>query len=136
MSNTENTAIILIDPYNDFLHPNGKLTGMLAESLKETDTITHLKELVAAARAAHIPIYYGLHQQYHVGHFDGWKRMSETHLQIKTGKVFEEGSWGAELYEGLEPQPSNGDVVVSKHWNSRYCRLISRSENVIDHPYM
>lgn len=38
--------------------------------------------------------------------------MTETHETIREGKVFEEGSWGAQFYEGLEPQPSNGDVVV------------------------
>jgi len=67
-----NTAIILIDPYNDFLHPNGKLTARLAESIKDTDTITHLLNLVATARENHIPIFYGLHQQIKPGFLAGW----------------------------------------------------------------
>ena len=33
-------------------------------------------------------------------------------------KAFEEGSWGVEIYEGLEPSIENGDVIVSKHWSS------------------
>ena len=114
-----NTAVILIDPYNDFLHPEGKLNGRLAESLKDTDTITHIKEAVAAARAHELPIYYGLHHQYQVGDYEGWLHMTKDHRFIQANKVFEEGSWGGQLYEGLEPQLSNGDVVVSKHWNSR-----------------
>lgn len=34
-------------------------------------------------------------------------------------KAFEAGTWGVEIFEGLEPSVENGDVVVSKHWSSR-----------------
>ncbi|KAK7430432.1 hypothetical protein QQZ08_002951 [Neonectria magnoliae] len=56
------TAVVLIDPYNDFLHPEGKLYPAIGESLAATDTVSHLKKLVTAAREFHIPIYYGPHQ--------------------------------------------------------------------------
>lgn len=115
-----NTAVIIIDPYNDFLHPEGKLNGLLAASLKETDTITHLKEMVAAARANKIPIYYGLHQQAKPGFLAGWNHATPVQKSQKEHVAFEEGSWGVEMYEGLEPSLENGDVVVSKHWSSRY----------------
>jgi len=32
--------------------------------------------------------------------------------------AFEEGTWGVEIFEGLEPDLENGDVVFSKHWCS------------------
>ena len=114
-----NTAIIIIDPYNDFLHPKGKLNGLLADSLKETDTIAHLKELVTAARLHRIPIYYGLHQQCKAGFLAGWNHATPLQKSQKENVAFEEGSWGVEIYEGLEPRVENGDVVVSKHWSSR-----------------
>ena len=113
------TAIILIDPYNDFLHPKGKLFGGLEASLKENDTINHFKQLVSIARAHKIPIYYCLHQQYHEGFASGWKHMTELHKMQMESKSFEAGSWGVEILEGLEPKIENGDVIVSKHWNSR-----------------
>jgi nicotinamidase-related amidase len=119
-----NTAIIIIDPYNDFLHPNGKLNGLLAESLKETDTIKHLKEMVNAARQHKIPIYYGLHQQCKAGFIAGWNHATPLQKSQKENVAFEEGSWGVDIYEGLEPSLANGDVVVSKHWSSRYVLLI------------
>lgn len=119
MSNLANTAVILIDPYNDFLHPDGKFAGALQSNLVAGDTVARLREVVAAARGSKIPIYYGLHQQYEEGHYDGWKHMGLTHPNLKATKMFEKGSWGAGFFEGLEPQLSNGDVVVSKHWNSR-----------------
>ena len=114
------TAVLLIDPYNDFLHPKGKLNPGVAESLSTTGTVDHLKELVAAARKHHLPIFYGLHQQIDAHSFEGWQSMNRSLTRIKQMMAFEKGSWGAEIYEGLDPVSSNGDVVVSKHWNSRY----------------
>jgi len=44
--------------------------------------------------------------------------MSASHATQTEGKVFEEGSWGAEILEGMEPDVGNGDVLVGRHWNS------------------
>lgn len=126
MSSTNKTAIVLIDPYNDFLHPKGKVYHLLAESIAATNTIAHLQNLVTTARAQKIPIYYGLHQQVKAGFLAGWKHSTVTQQGQRDYKTFEEGSWGVEIYEGLEPDvEGNGDVVVSKHWCSRYviCRV-------------
>jgi nicotinamidase-related amidase len=116
---TTNTAIVLTDPYNDFLHPNGIVHGLVAESLREKNTIAHLQELVAAARMHKIPIYYGLHQQHRSGFLAGWNHATKTQLEQAQWPAFVEGTWGVEIYEGLEPSLANGDVVVSKHWYSR-----------------
>jgi nicotinamidase-related amidase len=114
-----NTAIVLVDPLNDFLHPEGKINSLVRESLEATETVKHLNDLVKVARTAHIPIYYALHQPYRPGNYDGWNNMTKSHVRNQLLKVFEEGSWGAEIGKGLEPELANGDVIVSKHWNSR-----------------
>jgi nicotinamidase-related amidase len=113
------TALLLIDPYNDFLHPNGKLYNTLADSLKESNTIQNIKTLLPAIRSQKIPVYYCLHQQHKPGFLDGWKHATVMQEGQKENAVFEEGSWGVEFFEGLEPSKGNGDVVVSKHWSSR-----------------
>ncbi|KAL3419779.1 isochorismatase hydrolase [Phlyctema vagabunda] len=113
-----NTAIVLIDPYNDFIHPKGILTPLLAASLKETNTVAHLHDLVAAARAHMIPIFYGLHQQTKPGFLAGWQHATQSQLSQKEHNAFAEGTFGVEIYKGLEPSLENGDVVVSKHWGS------------------
>ncbi|KAM5344431.1 hypothetical protein ACJ41O_012967 [Fusarium nematophilum] len=74
--------------------------------------------MVTAARAHNIPIYYGLHQQWKEGAFDGWKHVSKNNVKQETLHYFEEGTFGAQILEGLEPDVRNGDVVVSRHWNS------------------
>jgi nicotinamidase-related amidase len=113
------TAILLIDPLNDFLHKDGKMNGILSESLNHTQTISHIFDLVKAARAHKIPIFYGLHQPLNQNTFAGWKHMMAIHHTQKDGSVFEEGKFGSEILKGLEPVPENGDVVVGRHWTSR-----------------
>ncbi|KAF3390505.1 putative isochorismatase family protein YwoC [Penicillium rolfsii] len=111
------TAVLLIDPLNDFLHPDGKLYPAIKASLEATNSFEHMKELVAGARAAHIPIFYGLHQITKDGTYSGWNHMNSSLIKIKENAVFSE-DFGGQILKELEPQPSNGDVVVSRHWNS------------------
>lgn len=137
-----NTAIILTDPYNDFLDPEGKLTPRLSESIKAVGTIENLRKVVVAARAAKLPIFYSLHHQ-HTAHDCerlygrttasnnlmlrsdmGWTYKSATNIGVDTLKLVSEGSWGAEIYPGLEPDLDAGDVVISKHWNSSYVFVV------------
>lgn len=117
---SQKAALIVIDPLNDFIHPEGKLYGHLKESIEATDTVKNLIKLIQAARRLQMPIYYSLHQPYSKECFKGWNHMKESHRVIQFSKVFDLGSWGAEIYQGLEPDFKNGDVVVSRHWNSRY----------------
>lgn len=117
MPSPPKTAVVLIDPYNDFLHPDGKLTPAMKD-LHDRNTIQNMKDLVAKARLHGIPIYYGLHQQWKQDSFNGWRHMTPSHVKQQGIQFFEEGSFGSQIYEGLEPDPNNGDVIVSKHWNS------------------
>ncbi|CAH0054554.1 unnamed protein product [Clonostachys solani] len=113
------TGIVLIDPYNDFLHHDGKLNPAVRESLTTTDTNKHLKTLVDAARELRIPIFYAMHQEWKEGNYQGWGHLSTSNSRLNMAKAFEKGTWGAEFLEGLEPDVlGNGDVVASKHWNS------------------
>jgi nicotinamidase-related amidase len=130
MSPLSNTAILIIDPYNDFLHPSGKLNSLLAQSLKETNTIQNLQILVKAAREYGIPIFYGLHQQHKPGFIAKWEHPTTMQKSQRDSVAFEEGSWGVEIYEGLEPDISRGDVVVSKHWCSRCVEIHRLSESI------
>ena len=49
-----------------------------------------------------------------------------------THDAFVEGSWGVEIYEGLEPDIEKGDVVVSKHWCSRLVLLFLWTKTLVN----
>ncbi|KAL7789159.1 Isochorismatase-like protein [Trichoderma ceciliae] len=114
----EKTAVLLIDPLNDFLHPEGKIYPRVKDSLDVTNTVNNLQTFVIIARSKNIPILYCQHQLFEEGQFDDWKHMSKSQLAIQQSKAFTLGSFGAEIHEGLEPDRSNGDAIVSRHWNS------------------
>ena len=116
---SHNTAVLLVDPLNDFLHPEGKSFSMLKESLDASDTVKNMIKVVETARKAGIPIYYGLHQPTGNGAYNGWNHMRTNHHRIRDNKIFEHGSFGAEIHEDLKPNIDGGDVVASRHWNSR-----------------
>jgi nicotinamidase-related amidase len=126
------TAILLVDPYNDFFHKDGKANPILAESLQTTNTISHIRELIEAARSRKIPIFYCLHQQTTPHMYKYWQFMTESQKALMGRMVFEEGSWGAKFFEGMEPDFDVGDVVVSKHWNSRYEGRVFMNEFHLD----
>ena len=113
-------AILLIDPYNDFLHPDGKLNARLRDSLEKSDTISNLHKLLKVARSKKVPIFYCMHQQTHTHVMEGWTKMNPSLARLKANQVFQEGSWGSQYFDGMAPVIENGDVIISKHWNSRY----------------
>ncbi|KAF9766701.1 hypothetical protein IL306_000853, partial [Fusarium sp. DS 682] len=112
------TAPLRTHPLHAFIPPQAKLYPALRESIEATNTVPNLKKLVDAARSFKVPVYYGLHQPYHEGVFDGWKHSKASHKAIRDNQVFAVGTWGAEIHKGFEPDTSNGDVVASRHWNS------------------
>lgn len=120
MSSNSNIAVVLIDPLNDFIHPDGKVYGRVQQSLESKRAVDNMQLLVEQARIAKIPIFYALHQESRENYMTGWNHMNSSLAAIKNNRVFEQGSWGAKIFAGLEPQLSNGDVVVSRHWNSRF----------------
>ncbi|KAJ5917240.1 Isochorismatase-like protein [Penicillium verhagenii] len=111
------TAVLLIDPLNDFLHPDGKLYPLVKASLESSNSLEHMQQLVAGARQARIPIFYGLHQITKDGTYSGWNHMNGQQIQTQRSGTFSE-EFGGQILNELEPQPSNGDVVVSRHWIS------------------
>jgi nicotinamidase-related amidase len=46
-----NTAILLLDPYNDFLRDGGKLWPRVKKIAGQVDLLNHLREVISAARS-------------------------------------------------------------------------------------
>lgn len=112
----------MLDTHNDYLYENGKRHASLRESLDETNP-TNLEELVMAARIAQMPIVYGMHQSQQHHHIESHSHNSQWHGADSRESLFDdidEGSWEAEIYRGVEPKSSNGNVIVSRHWKQRF----------------
>ena len=59
----ERTALVFLDPYNDFLAEDGKLWPRLAEVAEATDLRANLKAVLAAVRATGIPVVIAPHHR-------------------------------------------------------------------------
>jgi len=112
------TGLLLVDPYNDFLHEKGKLHGAAKAIIDEVGMMAHLREIVAAARAAGIRIFYVPHHRAAPGDFAGWRHVTPYQRGGHDLQVFAAGSWGAEWHPDFQPQA--GDVMAKEHWSSGF----------------
>lgn len=56
-----NTAVVVIDPQNDVLSPDGKNWDSLGASVIENNTVQHLLDIFAAAKASDFGVFISPH---------------------------------------------------------------------------
>lgn len=66
------TALLFIDPYNDFLAEKGKMWPMVSAVAQAVDLHADLARVRAAARSAGLPIFILPHHQSEPTDFQGW----------------------------------------------------------------
>ncbi|RMI32770.1 cysteine hydrolase family protein [Nocardia stercoris] len=108
------TALVVVDPYNEFLAEGGAAWPKLREVVERVGAREHLEQLVGAARAAGITVVYAPHRRWRDGDGDGWTRASRPHGAVVQAHLFAEGSFGGQWYPPLAP--TAGDVVAYEHW--------------------
>jgi ureidoacrylate peracid hydrolase len=112
----EITALLVIDPYNDFISEGGKVWDRLKTVAEANDCVPHMLQVLNAARKANLRVFYALHRRYRQGDYETWKYIAPIQKAAWSRKTFEYGTWGAEIRREFEPQP--GDIVAFEHWCS------------------
>jgi ureidoacrylate peracid hydrolase len=112
----EITALLVIDPYNDFISEGGKVWDRLKTVAVANNCVANMQEVIAAARTAGLRVFYALHHRYRPGDYETWQYIAPIQRRTWAAKLFEDGSWGGEIREGFEPR--SGDVVALEHWCS------------------
>lgn len=110
------TALLLVDPYNDFLSEGGKLWPLAAAIAKEVGLLDNLRAITSAARKANIPVFIVPHHRAEPGDLDAWKHPTPYQLGSTKLQPFAKGTWGGQWHPDFEPQP--GDIIVKEHWGS------------------
>ena len=67
----DRVALVVTDPQNDFLSPEGVTWGVVGESVTENGTVEHIEQLFAAAHASDVPVFISPH--YYYEHDHRWK---------------------------------------------------------------
>jgi ureidoacrylate peracid hydrolase len=105
------TALLVIDPYNDFISEGGKIWDRLKKVAEANHCVPHMMEVMDAARKAGLRVFYALHHRYRPGDYETWRYIAPVQKKAWEHKSFEYGTWGGELRRELHPQP--GDIVAS-----------------------
>jgi len=110
------TALLVIDPYNDFISEGGKIWDRLKTVAEANDCVPHMLQVLTAARKARLRVFYALHHRYRPGDYETWKYIAPIQKAAWSRKTVEEGTWGGEIRPEFAPQP--GDIVALEHWCS------------------
>lgn len=89
----EITALLVIDPYNDFISEGGKLWGRIRAVAEANGCVPHMLQVLNAAREAKIRVFYAMHHRYRPGDYETWKHIAPVQKAAWMNKTFEFGSW-------------------------------------------
>lgn len=93
------TALVVTDPQNDFLHPDGVAYGVCAESIAENGTVENLRRLMEAARDTEMRLFVSPHYYYPTDHGWAFEGVLET-LMHSIGMFDRKGALSVEGFEG------------------------------------
>ena len=82
------TALLFIDPYNDFLAEGGKLWPMVSAVAQSVDLHANLARVRSAARTAGIPIFILPHHRHQPTDFQGWAHPTPFQLGAHEAQLF------------------------------------------------
>ena len=110
------TAILLVDPYNDFLSDGGKLRARVKTVAEEVKLLDHLREVVSIARTRGLKIFFVPHHRWESGDYVAFDNPSPYQLAGANAQIFAKDSWGGTFHDDFQPRP--GDVVAHERWGS------------------
>jgi nicotinamidase-related amidase len=111
---TAKTAFVLVDPYNDFFADDGKIYPLVKEVAESVGLHEHIRELLAAVRAAGVQVVIAPHRRWHPGDLEGWLRPGPAQARLAERRLYAAGTIGGEWYPDFAPL--DGDVVATEHW--------------------
>jgi nicotinamidase-related amidase len=108
------TALLFIDPYNDFLSEGGKVWPRVKDVAESNNLLNNLRSIVKAVRQAGIQIFIVPHKRWEPTDYQYWKFPNPTQISIMERHSFAKDSWGGEWHPDFTPQ--EGDIIAKEHW--------------------
>jgi nicotinamidase-related amidase len=113
------TAVLITDPQNEFLREDGKLYKLLADNLKELDTVANIEKLMKAAKKTNTVL--AVDPLVYTSLDGGWANAGALQRQLLDMQALHrvslaepkgfEGS-GADFYDRYKPYIHDGKTVV------------------------
>ena len=108
------SALLIIDPYNDFMSEGGKLYELTKATAQAAGFYENLPRVIEAVRAASLRVFIVPHRRWRPGDYAGWLQTNLSQQGVARTQLFAEGSWGGEFNPVFGPRP--GDIIVHEHW--------------------
>jgi len=117
------TALVITDPQNDFLSPDGVAWGVVGKSVDANNTVENLETLLKTAKAQGIPVFISPHYYYPTDH--GWQfEGALERLMHNIGMFDRKGALTTEGFDG-----SGAD------WLARYKPYINDGATIVTSPH-
>jgi nicotinamidase-related amidase len=119
----ERTALVLTDPQNDFLSPEGVTWGVVGESVTENNTVENIERLLKAAKQNGFPVFISPHYYYPTDH--GWQ--FEGALEVLMHNIG--------MFDRKGPLSLDGFENSGADWLAQYKSYIEDGNTVIVSPH-
>jgi len=110
------TALVVVDPYNDFISEGGKIWGRIKGVAEANNCVPNMLRILQAARQADLRVFYAMHRRYRPGDYETWKCIAPIQKAAWEHKSFEYSTWGGEIRDEFKPKA--GEIVAAEHWCS------------------
>src|SRR5258707_4911219 len=94
----DRTALLIVDPYNDFMSEGGKLYEATRETAEAVGFYDNMRKLIPAIRAARIQVIIVPHHRSREGDYKGWKHMNPSQVWGNQIQAFAAGTRAGEFH--------------------------------------
>lgn len=117
------TALLVTDPQNDFLSPDGVTWGVVGANVQANGTVANIDQLFAAAKSADMPVFISPH--YYYPHDHGWK--IEGALETMMHKIG--------MFDRKHPLTVDGFEGSGADWLPQYKKYIEDGKTIVTSPH-
>ena len=117
------TALVVTDPQNDFLSPDGATWGVVGKNVQANNTVENIASLFEVAKDVGMPVFISPH--YYYPHDHRWKMEGALEALMHSIGMFDRKD--ALSLEGFEGSGAD--------WLARYKKYIEDGETVVTSPH-
>jgi nicotinamidase-related amidase len=72
------TALLVIDPYNDFISEGGKIWPRIHAVAEANHCVPNMAQILNAAREVGLKVFYAMHHRYRAGDYESWTYIARS----------------------------------------------------------
>jgi len=117
------TALVITDPQNDFLSPDGATWGVVGASVEANDTVANIDRLFAAARSANMAVFVSPHYYYPTD--NAWQFGGAVEIMMHA----------IDMFARVDALKTDGFDGSGADWLARYKKHINDGRTIVTSPH-